>query len=335
MNLPKPFIPGPQTPPNPFQGLVSVIVPAYNCAATLPRCIESLQKQTYSNLEIIVVDDASTDHTPDVVARYQVTFIRHPENRGEGATRNAGAAAAHGEIFFFTDADGYYDPDYVEKLLRYLHLPNVWGAMNVGRRVWTERKNALVRWQNYLFQAMEQRILGGRRGTGAWAFPRWAFENLGGYDPTLRIGTDVDLVLRLIKAGGRIVLGGRSYLHHKDPDTMRVYLRRAYRGARYSGIFRARWHGMKGWSKAISYCARFLLLALWPLYPILALAWHPIFWLGFLGALGYLMGEDMTTLQGWGRSLSSRDIVTFLAAPCLLYLRRSAIGVGRIRSFFD
>ena len=334
MDLPKPLIPGPEVGFNPFRGLVSVIIPAYNCAETLPRCIESLRAQTYANTEIIVVDDASADNTREVAARYEAVYIRHEQNLGEGATRNDGARAAKGEVFFFTDADGYYDPDYVEKVIRYLHLPEVGGAINVGRRIWTDRNTALVRFQRYCFQAMEDRILSGERGTGAWAFRRELFDQIGGYDPALRIGTDIDFVWRLIRAGYRTVIGGRSNLYHKDPDTLRRYLRRSYRGGRNSGLYRARWHGMAGWPRKIGYIAAFALMAIWPLYAVLAPWRGPIWLLPFLGVPAVLLAEDGTVLRGWARAFKATDFGAFLTGPIFLYLRRLAIGIGRIQGFF-
>jgi glycosyltransferase involved in cell wall biosynthesis len=86
--------------------LVSVVIPAYNAAATLPDTLDSVLAQTYRNVEIIVVDDGSRDGTPDVLARYapRVRVLRQA-NGGLAAARNTGLAAARGQLIALLDAD--------------------------------------------------------------------------------------------------------------------------------------------------------------------------------------------------------------------------------------
>ncbi len=101
--------------------LVSVVVPAWNVAALLPRCLESLLAQTHRPLEIIVVDDGSTDGTAEVVLDHR---CRHPEvhlisqpHRGIGPARNAGLSVVRGEYLCFVDADDWVEPGYIADLL--------------------------------------------------------------------------------------------------------------------------------------------------------------------------------------------------------------------------
>lgn len=101
--------------------LVSVVVPAWNVASLLPRCLDSLVAQTHRALEIVVVDDGSTDGTAEVVRRYR---SRHPEvhlvsqpHRGVGPARNAGLSVVRGEYLCFVDADDWVEPGYVADLL--------------------------------------------------------------------------------------------------------------------------------------------------------------------------------------------------------------------------
>jgi len=88
--------------------MVSVIVPAYNAARTLGACLEALGQQTMprEQYEIILVDDGSTDDTAQIAGRYAgVKVLKLARNRGAAAARNAGIAAAQGELLLFTDAD--------------------------------------------------------------------------------------------------------------------------------------------------------------------------------------------------------------------------------------
>lgn len=101
------------------QPLVSVIIPIYNVEAYLDRCIRSVAEQTYSNLQIILVDDGSTDGCPTIcdgwaAADSRITAI-HKENAGLGEARNSGIEAADGRYAFFVDSDDYVDAATVEK----------------------------------------------------------------------------------------------------------------------------------------------------------------------------------------------------------------------------
>jgi len=98
--------------------LVSVIIPTYNREEDIRSCIESVQDQTYSNLEIIVVDDCSSDETEDVVRSIEddrIKLIKHDKNKGAGAARNTGLAHADGEYIAFLDSDDRWISGKLEK----------------------------------------------------------------------------------------------------------------------------------------------------------------------------------------------------------------------------
>jgi len=97
-------------------GLVSVVIPTYNCARYLPEAIDSVLAQTYRDFEIIVVDDGSTDNTAEVLARYGDTIcVIRQTNQGRSAARNAGILAARGEYIAFLDADDVWLPHKLER----------------------------------------------------------------------------------------------------------------------------------------------------------------------------------------------------------------------------
>ena len=104
---------------------ISVIVPAYNCAEWLPRCIDSLLAQTYHNLEIIVVDDGSKDNTMELMAEYEARFPNvkavRKKNGGEYAARLTGVEYANGDWIGFVDADDEVEPEMYERLLNNAH----------------------------------------------------------------------------------------------------------------------------------------------------------------------------------------------------------------------
>ena len=104
--------------PNP---LVSIIIPTYNSAHFLPECLNSALLQSYDNIEIIVIDDGSTDNTPDVIQPFTEHIIyRKQENRGLAGARNAGLTASTGEFIAWLDADDIAHPDRILLQANYL-----------------------------------------------------------------------------------------------------------------------------------------------------------------------------------------------------------------------
>lgn len=101
--------------------LVSVIVPIYNIVEWLPRCVDSIRRQTYRNLEIILVDDGSTDNSGAMAEKFAMEDKRvrvfHKENGGVSTARNLGIEKARGEYIGFVDSDDYIEPEMYERLL--------------------------------------------------------------------------------------------------------------------------------------------------------------------------------------------------------------------------
>jgi O-antigen biosynthesis protein len=110
---------GPLPPPLREYPKASVVVPAYNAAATLGACLESLAHLNSPNSETIVVDDGSSDSTAEVASRAGVRVLR-AEHRGLGAARNRGIEAAAGSCVAFIDADARADPDWLYHLVETL-----------------------------------------------------------------------------------------------------------------------------------------------------------------------------------------------------------------------
>lgn len=116
---------------------VSVVIPAFNAEQTLSRAIESVRSQTYPDIELIIVNDASSDGTSDVVNSYEDTDIRYEEhktNRGGSAARNTGIEAATGEYIAFLDADDEWKSDKLERQLTELEAkPDEYVAVHCNR----------------------------------------------------------------------------------------------------------------------------------------------------------------------------------------------------------
>lgn len=108
--------------------LVSIIVPVYNAEEYIVACIESIQKQTYQNIEILLVNDGSKDLSPAICDRYQQKDNRikvfHRSNHGVSSTRNFGIENASGDYIQFVDADDTLEPETIEENLKYAKETN-------------------------------------------------------------------------------------------------------------------------------------------------------------------------------------------------------------------
>jgi glycosyltransferase involved in cell wall biosynthesis len=228
------------------QPLVSVVIPCRNAAATIDRALRSVRAQTYAPLEIILVDDASTDETAARLAAWQapdLRVLRLPRNGGAAAARNAGIAEARGTFVAFLDADDEWLP---EKLARQVAaLAAQPAAALIGCRSRYVRNDG----------GAEILLHGDRAaatGTEAWrvllahsflATPtvvvrRAALERVGGFDAALPLGEDQDLWIRLALIGAVAFIdqplvrvhqqsGGLSGRHpESDADIVLPMLRR-------------------------------------------------------------------------------------------------------------
>lgn len=121
---------------------VSVVIPAYNAERFLDGTLASARSQSYRDLEIIVVDDGSTDRTPEIIHRHanedpRIRIIR-TENRGVAEARNSGTLAAHGRYVAYLDADDLWHPEKIERQVQRLDSRAAdpsWGAVYVKQRM--------------------------------------------------------------------------------------------------------------------------------------------------------------------------------------------------------
>lgn len=121
------------------QAIASVILPVYNEERYLPRCIESLLAQSQPGMEVIVVDDGSTDRTVEIVLGFQKknkdVILIQQEHAGPGVARNNAAKTARGKILLFLDADMYFDRDFVKRLLEPILAGKAEGTTGVWQQL--------------------------------------------------------------------------------------------------------------------------------------------------------------------------------------------------------
>ncbi len=185
---------------------VSVIILTRNRAHMLPTAIESVLGQTFRDIELIVVDDASTDDTPSVVAHYgpRVRYVRKPHNEGEAAGRNTGLHAAIGEFIAFLDDDDYYFPEKIALQVRMLDArPEI--GLAYCRFVYADAQGKPV-WQSGVLpegDVLAELVSFCFVLSHAPLTRRSSFEQIGDFDTTLPSSPDWDMWLRMARAGIR------------------------------------------------------------------------------------------------------------------------------------
>jgi glycosyltransferase involved in cell wall biosynthesis len=196
-----------------MEPLVSVIIPTYNRAAVIARTIENIFAQTYANIELIVVDDGSTDDTQVrlMAFRDRLRVITQP-NAGPAVARNRGAAAARGEIIAFQDSDDSWKPTKVARQVALLAkyddsvpccLCNALMGVVNGKE-WTSFGDSLIHPQHgegLWFNVSEVLATRFVLFNQTVAIRRKAFERVGGFREDLRYLEDYDLPLRLSLEG--------------------------------------------------------------------------------------------------------------------------------------
>jgi len=216
---------------------VSVVIPAYNAEVYVRATLDSVLAQTFTDYEIIVVNDASTDSTPDILREYErdgrICVVEHDVNRGLAAARNSGIRRARGEFVTFVDADDLWRAEKLEYQMRVLQAhPEVNFVSNSS--LWfrdgetpdfpplpEEPELRPVDWQSL--------VLGASPFSASNAIVRAdCLREVGLFDERLRAAEDRDLWIRLARRFGTVRLEGlvSAYRRHggnmsSDPDHMK------------------------------------------------------------------------------------------------------------------
>jgi glycosyltransferase involved in cell wall biosynthesis len=199
--------------------LVSIIVPTKNSARFLRRCIDSVRAQTHSPLEIVVVDNHSSDETWQLAQSLADVALRTGPERS--AQCNAGARVARGTYLYRVDADFVLDPEVVAQAVA--ACENGLDAVCVPNRsdpnvsFWAAVRH------------FERRMYDGSAlYSGARFFTRRAFDGIGGFDETLVAGDDYDVANRLETGGFRTGWIQAAELHLGEPSSLMDIARKSY-----------------------------------------------------------------------------------------------------------
>lgn len=214
-----------------YRPSVSVVVPVYNGQATLLACLHSLLALRYpaDRLELIVVDNASTDRTPEILASLSGELrILREEKRGAAAARNRGIRAARGECIALTDADCVVDPEWLAELVQPLAAPEV--GISGGRIASRESGNRIERFGEKIHdhQRAIEELVPGYAISMNWASRRSVLVDVGLFDEALLRGQDVDLAWRIRAAGFSLVYRHTALVRHRNERSLRGLFSEGY-----------------------------------------------------------------------------------------------------------
>lgn len=297
----------------------------------LPACLDALNCQDWrkDRLEIIVVDDGSTDQTPHVAKSYPIEYYRQ-NNAGPAAARNLGAEKASGDILLFTDADCIPNPDWVTQMVTpILENPDVVGVKGKYRTI---QRGIIPRMIQLEFEE-RYRKLNKRRDidfidSHSAAFRKSEFVNAGGFDPEFPRANneDVDLSYRIANGKGRMLFNPNAVVTHTHPNNLNEYLRTKFSRAFWRMLV-YRKHPKKAATDSytpqtmkmqIVFCWALLLSFLtWMLFPVE----------GKLPLKVFAIAFGLMCLPFWVSGITRDPLITIISLP-LLILRALSFGAG-------
>ena len=202
--------------------MFSVVIPYFNKAKYILRCLDSVCNQSFKNFEIIVVNDGSTDGGLDeIIQKFQhkVTFL-HQKNLGVSAARNAGIKAAKFKYIAFLDADDCWHFQYFERI--HFLIQNEENITIIGAHYDNNKKFlkhhlkqiSYFKFDNYFKSALKNTYFTSSSTVIAKSF----FENNESFNPNLKSGEDLDVWFRAVKSGGSAFYINQTMVFYSDED---------------------------------------------------------------------------------------------------------------------
>ena len=223
---------------------VSVVVCSYNGARTIRDCLEGLRALAYPNFEVIVVNDGSTDATPDIAREYPEFRLISTQNCGLSVARNTGYQGATGEIVAYTDDDAHPDPHWLTYLAHTFMTTTHAGAGGpniapLGDGPIAECvANAPGGPVHVLFSDTEAEHIPGCN----MAFRRSVLEELGGFDPQFQAaGDDVDFCWRVLERGWTLGFSPAAMVWHHRRNSVKMYWRQQQGYGKAEALLEAKW----------------------------------------------------------------------------------------------
>jgi len=210
--------------------LVSVIIPTYNSEKTLAKCLESIENQTYKNIEIIVVDKNSKDKTVEVAKSYVVkVFVINARERNE--QKNFGITQSKGKYIYVVDSDFIVEPEVIEEAVRKCENQNydaicIHNTSDPTVSFWSKVR----KFERDCYKDDELNV-------AARFFKKEVFEAIGGFNESLVAGEDYDFHNRLIEKGFKVGRIQAQEIHIGEPKSLLEIARKHYYYGKTIGEF--------------------------------------------------------------------------------------------------
>lgn len=311
----------------------SVIVPVYNRPDEIQELLESLTRQTFTNFEVLIIEDGSTRPCKEIVASFSNTLnvtYYHKENSGQGFSRNYGFRHAKGDYFVVFDSDCIIPSHYFKVVDEHLntHYLDAYGGPDKAHASFTPLQKAISYSMTSPFTTGG--IRGNKRHAGTFhprsfnmGISREVFEKTGGYKIT-RMGEDIEFSLRIIEHGFTTGLITEAYVYHKR----RTSLKQFYRQLHFFG--RARVNISRFYPsevKAVHLLPALFILAF--IFYITLSIWQPKLFLYASVLLGLYLGTIIADAAKKNNSLC----VGFLSAVTS-FVQLTAYGIGFLTEYY-
>lgn len=221
--------------PHDMSAEVSIIIPTFNGGPRIGNCLDALLEHTAGRgVEILVVNDGSTDNTVDVVGRYSTVRLINQANAGPAAARNRGAMESSGKILLFTDDDCIVTSDWLTSMLEPFKDPEAVGTKGVYR---TRQKRLVARFVQMEYED-RYRLMSAADSidfidTYSAGFRRERFLEMDGYDTSFPVACaeDAELSYRMSNSGWKMKFAPGAIVYHTHPDTLRAYAAKKHKFA--------------------------------------------------------------------------------------------------------
>ncbi len=250
---------------------VSVVINVYNEEDNIEDSLDSLKEQTFSDFELIIVDDGSTDDTMNLVKRYRNIFdlktCKTP-HVGPRKARSEGISKSSGDVIVTVDGDEILKEDYLENILepyKYHEVGSVGGVLKSKGSGWASEAYGALNEIFYEFRGKGEEI--DWIHAGCSSIRREAYEDVGGIS-TRKTSGDKDISWKLQKKGWRVILKKDAIAIHKDPTTLSSLMSREYNIGKREYLLLKSHRDKVGWKEL----SRF-----YPLLGLISLLFVPIF----------------------------------------------------------
>jgi GT2 family glycosyltransferase len=233
---------------------VSVIIPAYNAEETIKQCIEGILNQTYKNIEVIVVDDCSTDNTSKIATTLKCKLIKSNKNMGAGNAKNLGLKAAVGDYIYFIDSDCVPEKDCIEWLMNSFSKNKNIGVVGGTCVIPSDYKSIFALAYDVAERFKDVKNLDEiyilyLSGSNL-CIKKEVVDIVGFFNEKFITHEDFDFTFRATQSGYKILFQPKAVTYHcHQRKKLKSYLKRTFKGGQYGTIFRLKYKPSLPFSK--------------------------------------------------------------------------------------